>query len=352
MVFVLIHLLNSYLKEHQNYSFEDLPFWKDVVAFRKKLYTYLVFLPLAAFVNFLEDNEYEIAFSILEIVENRFNEFGFPLFENRNIIPDDDTTLFVCSGMQHLKDKFKHPDNSKNGSVQSCVRTNDIDLIGDSCHLTSFQMIGNFEFGGNHYEKSVELWSQIIRDLKLEVTVHVHPTQQFHKKLWQQQKFPVIFDEDCVWSDGDIGGYCCELYVNDLEIGNLVHTLGESVDVGFGLERLVQVLENQDNVFQTSLFCHDNPIISDHVRTINLMLENGIKPSGKGRGNVLRKLIRRLIPYDIDFHRELIEQEKQILQKKRFQISNLWDKNSHQSIDWWYQTHGITEEELSFGINT
>ena len=71
--------------------------------------------------------------------------------------------------------------------------------------------------------------------------------------------FTVVDDPECIWSDGLIGGYCCEMYVKDLEIGNLVHTLGHSVDVGFGLERLVQVLEGKTRVHETSLFRQELP---------------------------------------------------------------------------------------------
>src|SRR5580658_9182607 len=95
---------------------------------------------------------------ITEICLKRFEILGFPLVTDTNVIPKDKTTLFVCSGMQQVKDRFETPDGSKYGSIQSCVRTNDLELVGDGSHLTYFEMIGNFSFGGNDYELSVELW--------------------------------------------------------------------------------------------------------------------------------------------------------------------------------------------------
>jgi hypothetical protein len=70
--------------------------------------------------------------------------------------------------------------------------------------------------------------------LKIDYTT-IHPD----KPEWSQfYKVPVRNDENCKWTDGEIGGYCTEFYVNDIEIGNIVNPLGNCIDVGFGLERL------------------------------------------------------------------------------------------------------------------
>ena len=99
----------------------------------------------------------------MEVVERRFEQSGFPLVVDRNILPHgDDSTLFVCSGMQRVKDRFHCPDGGRYGSLQSCVRTDDIELVGDGSHLTYFEMLGNFSFGGDGYEVSVELWTSIL----------------------------------------------------------------------------------------------------------------------------------------------------------------------------------------------
>ena len=91
----------------------------------------------------------------MPLVQRRFEQFGFPLVVDRTIIPkDDDSTLFVCSGMQQVKRKFHDSEGDRHGSLQSCIRTDDIDLVGDGSNLTYFEMLGNFSFGGNDYATS------------------------------------------------------------------------------------------------------------------------------------------------------------------------------------------------------
>jgi hypothetical protein len=198
--------------------------------------------------------------------------------------------------MQRVRQRFHQPDGGKYGSLQSCVRTNDLDLVGDGTHLSSFQMLGNFSFGGDDYEQSVELWHSLLRDLNVPVDeVHCYPERLDHRRLWVRRGYHVVPDEQCQWSAGTIGGHCCELYNRGLELGNLVNPLGHSTDVGFGWERLVQVIEGKERVDQTSLFrpgCH--PVVSDHERTLEVLQLNGIQPGNKGREYVCRRLVRRL----------------------------------------------------------
>lgn len=286
----------------------------------------------------------------MDQLETRFKEFGFPLVESRNVIPDDNSTLFICSGMQRFRDKFRNPDCSKNGSIQSCIRTNDLDLVGDGIHLTSFQMIGNFSFGNYDYEVSVEMWNKILRDLDIKIdSVHIYPGQDEHEKLWKSLGHNVVDDSECKWTDGEIGGYCCEVYSRGLEIGNLVNTLGHSTDVGFGLERLIQVIDRRDKVHETLLFRHDvDPITSDHIRTLELLHENGIEPGAKGRNFICRRLLRRILPCNIKglSFESWIGGETKLQQEKISKARNKWRKFSDKSPEWWYETFGILPEEI------
>lgn len=294
--------------------------------------------------------------SIIDVVLKRFNQHGIKFNINTNIIPEDNTTLFVCSGMQIFRDKFRNPDQSKISSLQSCIRTDDLNLVGDGSHLTYFEMLGNFSFGRNDYKDSVELWDSIIKDLNLPVTsIHVYPTKSDHKIIWEKIGYETVPDLECVWSDGEIGGYCCEMYCGDLEIGNLVNTQEISTDVGFGFERILQVKENKQRVDQTSLFIQNiNPIVSDHIRSIQSLIDNNINPGGKQREWVLRNLIRRIIkitdytgknefnlPID-----KLLKSEYEIYQNRINRAKSTYQKYSNKNNKWWWTSFGISEEEI------
>lgn len=291
---------------------------------------------------------------IWDVVGKRFEQFGIPLVVDQTIIPDDDSTLFVCSGMQRLKPRFKTPDNSKYGSLQSCIRTNDLDLVGDGTHLTYFEMLGNFSFGRGDYEDSVELWDSILKDLNIPVDyITCHPSQDGHTRLWTSRGYVVRPELSCEWSDGDIGGYCCEVFVGPLEIGNLVNPLGHSTDVGFGWERLHQVVEGKDRVDETSLFVqHPSTLIRDHKRTLDSLWRAGVKPGGRGRGFQCRRLLRRLLdhtlPEDKFVFQEWIELEREIRHERINSAKRCWRRFRDKSPEFWRETFGIMPEEIKY----
>lgn len=270
-----------------------------------------------------------------------------------NVIPEeDDSTLFICSGMQRFKRRFYEPDGGHDGSLQSCIRTDDIGLVGDGTHLTQFQMIGNFSFGGNDYEHSIELWHSILCDLSIPVTsIHVHPSRSDHWQLWQRRNYTVVPDESCIWSDGKIGGHCCEVYVGELEIGNLVNPLGHSTDVGFGWERLIQVIEGQHRVDETSLFDQRfPPILRDHCRTISVLRDNHVEPGNKGRNYVCRRLLRTMLRrMRGDEHFEFddwLKNEQELRDESLRRGRRLWRKHRNKPISFWWETFGILPEEI------
>lgn len=296
---------------------------------------------------------YVTAKSTWNLICKRYEQFGAPLSVDRTIIPDEDdkSTLFICSGMQRVKRKFSSPDLTKLGTLQSCIRTNDLELVGDGSHLTYFEMLGNFSFGGNDYENSVELWNCIIQDLKLPIThITIHPSRQDHIEMWKKRNYPIILDNSCEWSDGMIGGNCCEVFVKDLEIGNLVNPLGHSTDVGFGWERLIQIVEGKEKVDQTSLFNQNfHPIVKDHIRTLMLLWQNGIHPGSKGRNYVCRRLVRRILPYlasETFVFSSWIESEKELLQQKLKTGRRSWKRFKDRSLSFWWETFGILPEEV------
>src|SRR3989344_2698484 len=93
----------------------------------------------------------------LEIREkfiNFFKEKGHVLMPSSSLLPTDPSVLFTTAGMQQFKPYYtgeldpKKDFGSKNViSIQKCIRTSDIDKVGDESHLTFFEMLGNFSFG-------------------------------------------------------------------------------------------------------------------------------------------------------------------------------------------------------------
>ena len=288
-------------------------------------------------------------------VTSTFERYGFPFHYDRSVIPNDDdqSTLFMCSGMQRYKPRFSQRDKGRLSTLQSCVRTDDLDLVGDGTHLTYFEMVGNFSFGNGDYITSVEMWHDIIGDLGIPVTsVHVHPTQGFHRRHWQRMGSHVIDDPECVWSDGEIGGYCCELYVGDLEIGNLVNTLEHSTDVGFGWERLHQVVEGKSRVDETSLFTQTgDPVCNDHLRTLLSLKDNGVKPGNKGRDYVCRRLLRRVLTRPVDWTDWPVSEWLEVEQKRREEAlkqgRRMLRRHGDKSDQFWWETFGVLPEERS-----
>lgn len=295
---------------------------------------------------------------VFELVSRLFEEYGFPLVVDRHILPDqeDDSTLFLCSGMQRLKPRFRNPDGGHHGSLQSVIRTNDLELVGDGTHLTYFQMLGNFSFGGNDYKLSVELWHRILKELSIPVdSIHCHPSRLDHKKLWTDLGYPVVDDPECEWSDGEVGGHSCEVYSHGVEIGNLVNPLEHSTDVGFGWERLFMILEGVKRVDETSLFNQSyHPIVRDHVRTLDVLWENQVKPGNKKREYVSRRLIRRVLRHLDGTERfsfsSWIESEKE---RKRLSMKegSRYVRRNRQTFEqldpvFFWETFGVLPEEL------
>jgi hypothetical protein len=255
--------------------------------------------------------------------------------------------------MQPLKHKFQSPDRTSHGSLQHCVRMNDLDEVGDGTHLTFFQMAGSFGFGTGDYERHVELWTSIVRDLRVGIGhVDVHPLSP-HRPLWEKRGFTVVGNPGCVWSDGVVGGYCSELFTpSGLEIGNLVNPMGHSIDVGFGYERLLQMLGGLGRVDETELFRQDlDPVSRDHFRVLSVFYEYGIQPGNKGRGYVCRRVLRRYIrlnprPVAGEPFSPWVGEERTRLEKSLREGKRHWRRNRERPPEFWWGTFGILPEEL------
>lgn len=274
-----------------------------------------------------------------------FEDRGHKIVPSSSLLPDDESVLFTTAGMQQFKPYYLNGGLAERDfgvknvtSIQKCVRTGDINEVGDDTHLTFFEMLGNFSFGGYERKEAIKYaYDFITKEMKLDISyVTVYkgnenvPKDEESKKIWQEIGVTDIREEgtDVFWGPtGDSGPcgptteiYCKNAAGENVEIWNIVFneyfcdssrekldkgeakltklpTLG--VDTGMGLERLVSIVQNKKNVYDTDLFNNENTredrIIADHVRAIIFMLSDGAKPSNKGSGYVLRRLIRTII---------------------------------------------------------
>jgi len=328
-----------------------------------------------------------------------FEEKGHKRLPSSSLIPENDpTVLFTTAGMQQFKRFYKFPDEAPSARIttcQKCVRTGDIDQVGDESHLTFFEMLGNFSFGfkttnhrqpttdqiASYYKEEAILWAWEFLTEELEIDPKrifatyfegeegvgedVESLEILKKIEGLEEIRPQGFGEN-FWSlgtEGSPGGPTVEFYVyperpvvsevepsrgvddspsealakDGVEVWNLVFNeyvlKGDKyesselkgVDTGLGFERLVAVMQEKSDVYQTDLFesiikkieelsdleygvksdikyeeCwvnvrKDMRVVADHVKSAVFMIVDGVIPSNKGQGYILRRLIRRAV---------------------------------------------------------
>ncbi len=271
-----------------------------------------------------------------------------------SLIPADPSVLLTTAGMQQFKQYYTQPEladrdfGSRNTvSIQKSFRTSDIDEVGDETHLTFFEMMGNFSFGGYFKKEAIEYAHEFItKEMGLEIDyVSIFagdpstalgagpevPIDSESEQIWQSLGIKDIKKfgrEDNFWGPTGAEGPCgptTEIYVNGVEVWNIVFNEYymksdksleslpiKGVDTGMGLERLavaVQKKNNINNIFETDLFDLINlipknvpekqkRIIADHLRGSVFLLADGVRPSNKEVGYVLRRLVRRVFVYE------------------------------------------------------
>src|SRR3990167_10045096 len=94
---------------------------------------------------------------------NFFKERGHTVVPSSSLIPDDPSVLLTTAGMQQFKpyymgkaDAMRDFNSLNTASVQKSFRTSDIDEVGDETHLTFFEMLGIFSFGGYFKEGAIK----------------------------------------------------------------------------------------------------------------------------------------------------------------------------------------------------
>lgn len=283
-----------------------------------------------------------------------FEERGHRRIVGSSLIPPPgDPVLFTTSGMHPLTPHLTgrpHPMGTRLVDVQRCLRTTDLDEVGDRTHLTVFEMLGSWSLGDYDGPQSLRWGFELLRDGfgldtgRMHVTVFggdggVGPDSQ-SLETWGELGLPVeLTGEENWWSNGPTGpcGPDSEIFVwtgdspprgtpttddrwvevwnhvgmryERLDDGTLRPLTRPGVDTGLGLERLLCVLQGTDSVYGVDVFepwmstvpvlwpldQTSNRVVCDHLRSSIVVIGDGVRPSNTGRGYVLRRLIRRVL---------------------------------------------------------
>src|SRR3989338_8915790 len=167
-----------------------------------------------------------------------FEKRGHKIVPSSSLLPSDPSVLFTTAGMQQFKPYFlgeKSPYSNNVASCQKCFRTSDIEGVGDERHLTFFEMLGNFSFGGYGKEKAINLAKDFLDSINIKidyVTVFAGdqsiPRDDESKEIWKKLGIEDIKEagrDDNFWGPTGEEGPCgptTEIYVNGIEIWNLV----------------------------------------------------------------------------------------------------------------------------------
>ena len=300
-------------------------------------------------------------------IRNKYLEFfkrhGHAVIPSAPLIPENDpSVLFTTAGMQPLVPYLlgePHPEGKRLTDFQKCVRTNDIDEVGDNRHLTYFEMLGNWSLGDYFKEESIAMSFEFLtKELgipveKLSVTCFAGDEDcqrdEVTASCWKKAGIPedriYYFGKDDNWWIAGEEGPCgpdtemfydtgkpkcsencnpscgCGKYVEiwnnvfmeffKTKDGKYTKLKQHNVDTGLGLERMAMLLQGKATPFDTELFkpvmdklqelagendsIESRRIVSEHLRASMMIIQDGGLPSNVDRGYILRRLIRRMV---------------------------------------------------------
>lgn len=242
-----------------------------------------------------------------------FKKKGHVLIQSASLIPENDpTVLFTTAGMHPLVPFImgqQHPQGKRLVDVQKCIRTGDIDEVGDTSHLSFFEMLGNWSLGDYFKKESIE-WSYefLTKELKFDKEkIYVTcfkgdknaPKDEESANIWKslgipEEKIFFLGRKDNWWGPvGNIGpcgpdteifidtgkefcskkcqpGCSCGKFIevwnnvfieyNKTKAGDYEKLEQKSVDTGMGVERTVAMLNNKTTVYETEIF---EPLIEE-----------------------------------------------------------------------------------------
>ena len=291
---------------------------------------------------------------------NFFERHGHKVIPSASLVPENDpSVLFTTAGMQPLVPYLlgeKHPEGKRLTDYQKCLRTNDIDEVGDNRHLTYFEMLGNWSLGDYFKKESIAMSFEFLtKELnipveKISVTCFAGdedcPRDEETAKYRKEQGIPedhiYYYGKDDNWWIAGEEGPCgpdtemfydtgkepcgpncqpscdCGKYVeiwNNVFMeylkkdGKYTKLAQKNVDTGMGLERITFLLQGKETPFETELFVpimnklqelskndsiESRRIVAEHLRASMMVASDGVKPSNIDRGYILRRLIRRM----------------------------------------------------------
>lgn len=286
--------------------------------------------------------------NVVDIFQKYCQKLNIPFNIESKVNPYDDTTLFCPAGMQQFKPMFKDVGvtDYTTANVQSCIRVNDYDEIGDGTHLIYFNMIGLFSFRHLSVPEAINFWTNFIEnELNLTIGhVTIHPDKLDEWSIYYQDddknvKYKIIPDEECTWSDGNgQEAYCTEFYIDDIEIGNIVNPMGDCIDAGFGLERL-------DMLVNKHKYVDKGELMKEAIRKI---VNSGYVPGYKEQGYILRKLLRDLYKYGYNVDNDdpiyniyMDEVNRQNGMLDKYNKMKDTKKGRNKTRKWWYETQGV-----------
>lgn len=290
-----------------------------------------------------------------------FESHGHTVIPSAPVIPENDpSVLFTTAGMHPLVPYLlgeKHPAGTRLTDYQKCIRTVDIDEVGDNRHLTYFEMLGNWSLGDYFKEESIAMsYEFLTKELgisadKLSVTCFAGdddaPRDEVSYECWKKAGIPeeriYFFGKDDNWWIAGEEGPCgpdtemfydtgkpkcsencnpscgCGKYVeiwNNVFMeyckgkdGKITKLQQRNVDTGLGLERMAMLLQGVETPFEIELFApvmkkleslqkqdfiQSRRIVAEHLRSSMMMINDGGRPSNVDRGYILRRLLRRM----------------------------------------------------------
>ncbi|MCH7729902.1 alanine--tRNA ligase [Patescibacteria group bacterium] len=298
-----------------------------------------------------------------------FKSRGHAVIPSASLIPENDpSVLFISAGMHPLVPYLlgePHPEGKRLTNFQRCLRTGDIDEVGDAAHHTFFEMLGNWSLG-DYWKKEAIEWSYefLTKELSLSskrlwITCFAGdkdaPRDTESAEVWKSLGVPdkrIFFygKEENWWGPAGETGPCgpdtemfydttgsphagnCKpgdkcgrffeiwndvfMQYNKTKEGKYEPLEQKNVDTGMGVDRTTAVLSGLDDDYKvTDLWGNilktieestkskykgnekAHRVIADHVRAATFVIQDGVVPSNKERGYVLRRLIRRAIRY-------------------------------------------------------